>query len=404
MRNRDFPILPLLSLIAIGLCAYWLYKNVELETVEYPAGQNEEARANKFLAAVRLLKKEDFSFNIAKDRRVFSSLDVSTTDVLWIANLNVLSYEQEVDDIYAWVESGGTLLTSPQSASAFNESTVSGRFLNKVGISPLNENELAINRANSEILATRGGKVYHLNLPESNQTSSQIELMQVREPYFKINDAKAENAQVIVDSPLIIQKRIGKGFVTVYAENRMFDNYRIGTLDSGYLLLWLTAAAEQKKLSIVFNPAEKPGLLQVLWSRFTLAILVSGFVLAGFLRWASSRLGPVEHELAPIQNNIMAHLQARGEYWYRHNYTDKIAENIQSTALENLVKQRALSDQEHMSTEVDRAASIKQASNLLQCSPVTAEKALFGRLKNDNAILSSSRILQKINHRKSLQP
>lgn len=403
MNRRAFPIIPLLLMCAMGLGAYWLYKNVELEKIEYQVGENEEARSNRLLAAMRLLEQQGFNFNVAKNRGVFSSLDVNKTGVLWIANLNELSSRQEVDEVYAWVESGGVLITSPVNASAFDESTASGEFLAKIGIASLTEFELDAMRENPELSGAFDNGQYHLDLPANSENSTRTRILSIDAPYFKNASTNTDDTHVVV-SPHVIQKGIGDGFITVYADASMFDNDGIDWFEHGYLLLWLTEPAKQKNLSIVFKPAEKPGLIQFIWNRFTLAIFLFGVLLVGFLRWASSRLGPVEHELAPIQNNLMAHLAARGEFWYRHNYTDKVAENVQSAALENLLKRRGLSGKDQAGTTIDKAESIKQASELLKCSPVTAEDALFGSMKKDAAILSASRALQKINHRKPFQP
>jgi len=403
MSRREFPILPLLMMCAMGVCAYWLYKNVELEKVEYQVGANEEARSNRLLASVRLLERQGFNFNVAKNRDVFSALDVNKTGVLWIANLNELSSRQEVDEVYAWVESGGVLLTSPVYAAAFDESTASGEFLAKIGITTLSEFELDAMQENPEFSGAFENGQFDLNLSINSENSSQARILATDMPYFKNASTNTDNTQIVV-SPYVIHKAIGDGFITVYANANMFNNDGIDWFEHGYLLLWLTEPAKQKNLSIVFKPAAKPGLMQFIWNRFTLAILLFGVVLVGFLRWASSRLGPVEHELAPIQNNLMAHLAARGEFWYRHNYTDKVAENVQRAALENLLKRRGLSGKDQVGNTIDKAESIKQASELLKCSPVTAEDALFGNIKKDAAILSASRALQKINHRKRFQP
>lgn len=410
MIPRNFPIFPLLIMIAIGICVYWLYKNVELVEIELPVAQKDIARDNRLLAAARLLEQNGFEFNVAKDRSVFSDLNVNTTDVLWLPNLNELNSAEEVNQVFDWVESGGMLLTSPVYPAAFEESTASGELLDKIGIRALSENEIdrVLNSTTFNEHFNSDTEEYQIDLETSvaGQTSLSIIIDGLGNPYIRNTTNRGNGESVITDTPFIIHKRIGKGFVTVYTGTYLFfHNYNLNQYDHGYLLLWLTQPAKLKKLTIVSQPKEKPGLFQVLWNRFTVSILILAAVLIGFLRWASSRLGPVEHELPPIQNNLMAHLEARGEYWYRHNYTDKIVGNVQEAALDNLLKHRGLSHKDQMNSgqtmsQSDREASIKQASELLKCSPVTAERALYGKASKDHAILTTSRALQRINHRK----
>lgn len=420
MKGRQFPILPILLLCVMGYGAYWLYENVELEEIEYEAKQSEEARSNGFLAALRLLEKEGFNFTVSKHRGVFSSLDVNTTGVLWVADLTVLAHQQEADDIHAWVKSGGILLTSPHDITAFEESTVSGDYLLKLGFSALNEYELeeALDqheifiqgKLDSERSDSSGAKralayqAPEIALPDEALGSTIVTMLPQTPPYFEHTDTAKADTQVIIDTPYLVQKKIGTGYVTVYNSHYLFNNTNIDLEDHGYLLLWLTQPANTKNVATVLYPAEKPGLFSLLWSRFTLTILLLGVVLAGFLRWASTRLGPIEHELPPIQNNLMAHLEARGEFWYRHKHTDKIVADIQHAAVDNLLKRRGQLGGEYVDDSINKTESIKQASELLRCSPVTAEQALFGKIRKDAAILSASRVLQKINHHKPFKP
>ncbi len=401
MKGRQFPILPLLLLCAMGVCAYWVYENIEFEEVEYQVGQTERARSNPFLAAARLLENAGFKFNVAEDRSVFSSLDVDKTDVLWMADLRELSNQQEVDQIQAWIESGGILLSSPGNSGGFDLSTPSGELLSRLGFRTLEDDEIDDMLNGPEFNNFGEFGEYQWDIPGTDLSMLPVKITSDDDPYFKSTFTDEVSARIITETPFFIQKSVGDGFVTLYSDADMFSNSSIGKLDNGYLLLWLTQPAKLKKLSIVFKPADSPGLFSLLWNKFTLTILILLAVLIGFLRWASTRLGPVEQELPPIQNNLMAHLQARGEYWYRHRYTDKIVENVQHAAIENLAKQTGVAT---VAGEIDRNEAIRQASKMLDCSPVTAEQALYGKARKGDAVLRASRVLQKINHRKLNRP
>jgi len=404
MKGRDFPIFPILLMGLMAVIAYWMYKNVYFEEVEFDVRQSEEARKNQFLVGSRLLEKEGFSFGIAKDRSVFSSLDNERPGVLWLADLSVLANQDEADDIHEWVQSGGILLTSPRDKGAFSDSIVSSTYLSKIGISELNDDELAVAQSQHEQTMYEGDDYYHVDLQDSTLQSSKIALYTDVIPYFKSIATSDSDIEVIIDTPYLVHKKIGDGYVVIYNDHTMFDNDSIRYDEHGYLLLWLTQPAQTKTLSIVIQPAEKPGWFRFLWNRFALSILLLGVVLTGFIRWASTRLGPVEQELPPIQNNLMAHLAARGEYWHRHNHTAEIVANVQSAAIENLLKRQGKPGVEQVGESIDRAEAIKQASDLLQCSPATAEHALFGTVKKNAAIISASRTLQKINYRKPFKP
>lgn len=414
MSRRQIPILPIIALLAIGAGLYGLYKNITFEEVEYEVMRSAEARSNSLLAAGFLLNTEDFIFDVKKTRRVFTELDDSD-GVLWLTDARELDDKREAEKIIAWVESGGILLTSPAGINGLDTNTISGWMLEQFGIVELDEEpdgvEIELSNSLSEDDVAKNDYSEQdtendwetITLPDSSLNAN-IRIFSDYDPYFQIAKSNPNNLQTIIDSPFLIHRALGDGYVAVYADEELFDSDRFGDEDQGYLLLWLTQPAKNKTVSMVFNPASSPGLFTVLWSKFTLAICLFGLALAGFLRWASSRLGPIEQELPPIKNNIMEHLEARGEFWYRHKYTDKILDNVQIAAQENMLSQAGMSGTGSSVDSHDKTALIKQASKQLQCSPKQAEQVLFGQAKNDVSLLKMSRDLQRLNHFKQYKP
>ena len=414
MSVRQVPILPIIAMLAIIVGGYGLYKNIIFEEIEIEVAQSAEARNNRLLAANLLLGNEGFGFDIKNNRRVFTKLDDSD-GVLWLTDASELENRREAEKIIDWVESGGILLTSPAGQFGLDKSTISGWLFEQFGIEELNEDRQDVKTSSDESDEdykqssdiTSKIDLNTITLPDTGLDIPQIKVFSDYEPYFQITDEDPENAQTIIDAPYLIHRSVGDGYVAVYADEELFDTDRLDEADQGYLLLWLTQPAQTKNVSIVFRPASSPGLFTVLWNKFTLAICLTGLALVGFLRWAASRIGPIEQELPPIKNNIMAHLEARGEFWYRHKYTDKIIGNVQTAAQENMLASSGnwnIGSDNVTSENSNKTALIKQASEQLRCSPVKAEQILFGHAKNDAAILSMSRALQRLYHYKQYKP
>jgi len=415
MSRRQIPVLPIVAMLAIIAGGYGLYKNVVFEEIEVQIEQSAEARSNRLLAANLLLETEGFDFDIEYNRRIFAKLDQSD-DVLWLTDATELEDKREAEKIITWVESGGILLTSPAGQYGLDTSTISGWLFEKFGIEEtklsLSTEELiqkrkqtdskAANDSDNDNVLSSDITLKTITLPDNGLETPQIKIFSDYEPYFKIADEAPENTQTIINSPHLIYRSVGDGYVAVYSDEELFDSDRLDEADQGYLLLWLTQTAQSKNVSIVFRPASSPGLFTVVWNKFTLAICLMGLVLVGFLRWAASRIGPIEQELPPIKNNIMAHLEARGEFWYRHKYTDKIIGNVQKFARENLLAKGGKLTTDNDAG--DKPALIKQACEQLQCSPKQADQILFGTAKNDSTILSMSCALQRLNHHKQYKP
>ncbi len=396
MSGRQFPILPIIAMLAIIAGGYGLYKNIIFEEREYEVAQSAEARSNRLLAANFLLNTEGFEFEVKNNRRVFTELDESD-GVLWLTDATELEDQREAEKIIDWVESGGILLTSPAGQYGLDKSTISGWLFEQFGIEELDQDEKNEEEESPEDLNT-------ITLPDASLDVPQIKIFSDYDPYFKISEEGPENVTTIIDAPNLIHRSVDNGYVAVYSDEELFDTDRLDETDQGYLLLWLTQPAQSKNVSIVFRPASSPGLFTVLWNKFTLAICLMGLVLIGFLRWAASRIGPIEHELPPIKNNIMAHLEARGEFWYRHKYTNKIIGNVQKAARENMLTSGGKLNNNADNHSSEKSVLIKQACKQLQCSPEKAEQVLFGKARSDPTILSMSRALQRLNHYKLYKP
>jgi len=405
MSRRQFPILPIIAMLAIIAGAYGLYKNITFEEVEFDVEQSAEARWNRLLAAGFLLNTNDFEFDVKTNRRVFTELD-KNVGVLWLTDATELEDKREAEKIIAWVESGGILLTSPAGQFGLDESSISGWLFEQFGIVELDEDaEDKNNSASDDNTGDESKRNLNIvTLPDSGLTNPDIKIFSDYEPYFQVSKETSLYVQTIIDAPYLIHQSVGEGYVAVYADEELFDTNRLDKADQGYLLLWLTEPAQSKAVAMVFRPASTPGLFTVLWNKYTLAICLLGLALVGFLRWAASRLGPIEQELPPIKNNIMAHLEARGEFWYRHKYTDKILNNVQVAAQESMLANSGKLTANANLDSNDRSALIKQACERLQCSPQQADQILFGTARNDASILRMSRALQRLNHFKQYKP
>jgi len=328
--SRQIPILPIFAMLSIGAIGFWLYQNISFRDEVFEVDQSTEAKRNPVFAASLLLEENGFDFEVAKDRRVFSELKGDSTGVLWITDLHQLENIREAEQIMEWVQDGGILLASSGDTYAFSSASITSWLMEQIGVSPFEEDESPEPEYDDDLV------VNSITLPDAGLKGQTFDIYSYYEPYFKINTDGPDNARTIIDTSQLIYRAIGDGYVALYADEEMFDSDRIDDFDQGYVLLWLTQAAKSDNVAIVVRPDSTPGLFTVLWSKYTLAICLFGIVLVGYLRWASSRLGPIEHELPPIKNNIMAHLEARGEFWYRHKYTDEVLAEVQAAAREHL--------------------------------------------------------------------
>lgn len=402
MKLDKLPILPVLLLIAVLAGGYGIYKNLEFREIQYFSAATDEVRTNPLLAAARLLRDtEGFTFELAEDRGVFSKLLESNIGVLWLRDVSILEDQREAESILNWVRSGGVLLVSPAGRNTFDGSTIPGEFMSKLGlVSLLDESESSADLSESRIL----GEANPVLLPDNALNETVITHFSEYKAYFKVSPRADRKSKTIINTPHLVHRTYGKGFVTVYSDEESFDNDKISKTNQTYLLLWLTQPARYKNLTIIHRLADKPGLFSELWRKFPIAILIFCVTLVGFLRWASLRLGPVEQELPPIKNNLIAHLEARGTFWHKNKATASVLKEVQQAAIGKLLPHRSKTGHSTELSEPDRSSVIKLASEQLDCSLNESRNMLFGETRTNAALLRTTKALQKLLHRKQLKP
>ena len=405
MKGRSIPFLPILLMLAIAYCGYWLYKNTEYVEEEAPTPTSMEARKFDYLLAAKLLETQGFDYDKAKSVREIYNLDASETGVLWIGDLKHIEDERGMEAVRDWVADGGILVTGTQRVYSQNDLHI--KLLNDLGIFYGSDDTnftqlLTIDNDDEDNDEASEQEELYVQIPDE-QIPHNLLLVDL---WGKPNLSYASNNAVastknIIDSSQLVYNAVGDGYVAALTDTHPFENEYLNDMQHGFLLLWLTQAAKTKSTLFVSRLGEPPGLLGTLWMNAPIVIIALALVLAGYLRMASSRLGPVEYEELPNKNNLIAHLRARGEFWFKHRHTEKQFAEIQQAALAVLAKRRGESGIKQENEEIDEFAVANQASELLGCSPATAKAVLFNRVNSGNDLLRSSQYLQKILHLKT---
>jgi len=396
MKGRSIPVLPILLMLAIAYCGYWLYKNTEYVEEEAPTPTSMESRKFDYLIAAKLLETQGFDYDKARSMREIYNLDVNETGVLWVEDLKYIEDERGVNAIRDWIIDGGTLITNTR--RVYDDNDLQINFLNELGIH-YDADSGNFSQLNLDINDESEEEDLYVRVPDEQIPGKLLQVELVGKPNLSYATENAvSSTENIIDSSQLIYNAVGDGYVAAVTDTHLFENEYLDDNQHGFLLLWLTQAATTKSTLFVSQLGDPPGLLGTLWMNAPIVIIALALVLAGYLRMASSRLGPVEYEELPNKNNLIAHLRARGEFWFKHHHTEKQFAEIQQAALAVLAKRRGESGLKQQNEEIDEFAVATQASDLLNCTPETAKRALFNRVNSGNELLKNSQYLQKILH------
>jgi len=403
MNNRQFPFFGLLTLISVIVAGVWLYLNVEVVEKEKIIEESSEARKNPMLAAQRLLEKYDYEVRTTKDRGLFRDLSVDSIGLLWINDLSVIESIEEKTALHEWVRAGGNLITGLNGPEAFDSESIAAEFLLDYGISALSSEpgDAFEWYEDVDFQSENATEVLDLNIEGDEQLEVTISTQYV--PYLS-NRFDTSDINTTLNTEYVLQKSAELGHITVLSNSSALYSENFDKENLGYLWLWLTKPVENKKTWLIYRMNAQTGMMKFIWNRFTLPVCMLGLVLIAFLRWAASRLGPVEQESLANKHNLIAHLQARGEFWHKHKYTNKILKEVQVEARLHLAKQRGEATTGQESLEADKSVVTKQAAKLLKCSRTGAERVLFSEARNDAELLRYTQQLQKLIHQIKFQP
>ena len=361
---------------------------------EFITGPSAEVLRNPLTAAQRLLTENGFTVVTNKDRRILSQLSIKNNHILWLKNLNFLVSEKEFQHVFNWVQSGGHLLAGV-SESMLDEPTLMSRYLHEINIEFIDsDNELLLSYYESDSTDS----IVHIRTLDNAQKNIQVDLGY--DPSLSAGHGSRLRVGPAVDLYSLVQQDHGAGLITLYTDNEAFDYDRIDYEDQAYLLLWLLRGTIGN-VQIMASPNNSPGLFRTLWLKGSLIIIALAITVAGFLRYAATRLGPIELEPSPGRSNLLAHLKARGEFWRRHNSLDSMLRPVRQSVLTELHRRRGGVMQE---LDAIDDSVFAQTAELADCSLADAKLALTGPVKTDSELLHISSILYRVlnkTHRRS---
>lgn len=394
MRISKLPILPLLIIVFIAASAWLLYSKIEFVDEEFDTGASKEVRDNTLFAASRLLEKNGYNIVAANDRRIFKNLPTPAHSVIWLRTLDSLLTDNEYTQLFGWVENGGHLITGIAEHPEDNTSLMS-RYLANAGIN-WQERDVMYESQVENLIEQDALLVL---LPGYDQ---HIDLALGYEPYLQSGDKSRLRIGTEASTSLLVQRKVGKGWLTAYTYHYAFDNWSVSYEDQAYLLLWLLQPSAGNTVHVMLEPRDLPGLMSTLWAKFPLVILTLLIVLLGFLRLAALRLGPIETEAPAGGSNLLAHLRARGEFWRRHRNIEAMLTPVRHAAISVVKRQQG--DRADAAIDLgtlDDDTLFAKAADLADCSTHQARNALLSSISSDTDLVNSSVVLHRLLNNKN---
>jgi hypothetical protein len=307
-----------LSLIVVALVGAAL-SQLERRTLEIEVGPSDEARRNPFLAAERFLARLEIPVSSESGRERLRRLP-PPTDTLLVRHPGPLAAERR-RALEQWMTDGGCLVVtaSVSETGGGQEGDLAAGY----GVRSSTEDaERSAADDRTEVIAEI--PIVGAGRPLRVAFSTERALETVAEP---------EMALIAADRLRMVRLPVGDGSLTVLAEDRFMTNAAIGEHDHALLMAYLLAPAPGGTVWLLYD-REMPWIGALIWSAAPYAIISGALLLLAWAWSAGARLGPLQPVPGRDRRDLLEHLDASGDFLWRHGQADHLIKPTRRRVLE----------------------------------------------------------------------
>lgn len=353
--QRYWPFLALL--LVAGLLALCF----TLETRTEDKGYGHEAQLNPWLAAGRLLERQELRVRFAPR---YHRLPAQANVIVLATPPDTLG-QQEQAELVDWVQEGGHLVVEPSSADSAKEAESipeeSRELLHRHLDVRLQKREA---KNDADNLLRRIAGLSDAHGLRTTEIDKEGHLKAGFNPRLFLRAGQYPPAWVVTDEGGAHAMRFayGEGFITVLSDSQWLHNRMLERGDHG-ALLWRIVNADKGSEVWLVHGQDRPSLFSLLWQN-ALPLLLAVAVFVGLWLWqASRRFGPVHALPADTRRRLSEHLEASGRFLFRQQALASLFEASRERWLAQLQRQHP---------QWRRLSPEKQAAHLAERSGIEA--------------------------------
>ncbi|WP_296807730.1 DUF4350 domain-containing protein [Thiocapsa sp.] len=372
-----------LILVVVALIGAVL-SQLERRTLEIEVGPSQEARRNPFLAAERFLARSEIPVSSESGRERLRRLP-PPTDTLVVRHPGSLAPERR-RALEQWMTDGGRLVvtagTSDTGAAAEADLVAAYgiRLITEDADRPAADGQTEVF---AEIPVEAPGR------PLRVAFAAERSLVTTAEP-------EPEMAIIAGDRLRLVQLPVGDGSFTVLADDRFMTNAAIGEHDHAFFTTNLVTPEPGGTVWLLYD-REMPWIGALLWSAAPYA-LVSGALCLLVWAWsAGARLGPLQSVPNRDRRDLLEHLDASGDFLWRHGQADHLIRPTRRRVLELWRRRRPDLG------GLDDAALAHAIALVSDEDPDAVVRALHVHAEGADAFMLQSALLQRLWRKASIR-
>lgn len=377
--ERRVTTLVLVGLVVILAAALgrWFLANFERRTETIPVGLSAAARRNDLLAAERYLARLGIPVESVAGRGLLVELP-PPTDTLLVRGLGPTDPARRAR-LRDWLEQGGRLVVEAMRVTGPDEQAPSDDLLADFGI--------RLRAAEAAPGAREGdGKLRVAVVGADQARPSTVSFL--ANYYLDVADASAGDV-CAGQRPRLVTRAVGRGRLTVLSDSRFMGNAEIGKLDHAFVTARLVAPAPGGKVWLLYDSA-MPWLGELLWSSAPQALVSAALALVAWLWSIGGRLGPLLPLPPPGRRDLLEHLEASGDFLWRHGRAVRLVESSRRRILARWLRGHP---------DLARADAMAQASAVAKAIARPADavmRALMVQAEDESAFVAQARLLRSV--------
>ncbi|MDM3871367.1 DUF4350 domain-containing protein [Porticoccus sp. W117] len=323
--KRNLVLLILLFAVAIGGYIYWWLQNHELVEQEFRLRPSKEVRENPFHAAQLFLERKGYPVELSNGLNRFQALP-ATDDIIIGEYLGGRLPDHRVDELLAWVEQGGQILTSVQRSWIDDDPGGADKLLNKLGLTlwahDYDEQEDSEEWPDFEVVTT--------TLQNGTRFEAEFDYgLSLYDPDWENRKSHHVSSET---STYLLAVPHGKGWVMMTTDLEFMRNPReytywensepsIHQRDHAFMLSWLV---ESVNTVWMVRGVDAEPITKLIWQHGRHAVIALLVLLLFWLWWLYNRFGPLRASVTPERRNILEHLQMSAVFAWRQDRAQKL--------------------------------------------------------------------------------
>ncbi|EXJ13360.1 DUF4350 domain-containing protein [Imhoffiella purpurea] len=355
----------------------WFLDNFERRPIRVQEGQSTEARRNPWLAFERFLRDGGIPVESVSGRALLTDLP-PITDTLVVRLRGPLGRDRRAA-LRRWTEDGGRLVVEAMSVQEDAErpqEDLLADFGVRLRVDP-DASPVGDEGADGLVIEIR-----ETGLPRPLQVG-------LDPRYFLESEERFPGDIRVGDRLRLVRRPVGAGHLVLIADGGFLRNEDIGRHDHALFAARLVRPGPDGRVWLLHDTF-MPGLAELAWSAAPEALISAGILILAWLWSLGARLGPLETDSRERRRDLLEHLDASGDFLWRHGRASSLVETS---------RQRILAAWLRRYPHLDRSDPLARTQDIARASGWPAERvsrALFVRAEDDRAFVEQCRLLQSL--------